>query len=187
MKQATKLACALIHDPEILICDEPTNGLDQRARDFMLQTLRNTVNQGGRTVLMSGHVMDDIQEVCDNIVMIHKGKIVVHRRIDELAKQVDEEIEISVWGGSSRMQDSLESKGLIVRRLGRVMRIKVESEETISLILECAVESGVQVRKMGEYEPDLEDIFLLIMDKLGAEVKKTSDLMTFEHTGEANV
>jgi ABC-2 type transport system ATP-binding protein len=183
MKQATKLACALIHDPEILICDEPTNGLDQRSRDFMLQTLRNTVQEGGRTVLMSGHVMDDIQEVCDSIVMIHKGKIVVHSRIDELARQVDKEIEISVWGGSSKMQVALESRGHSVRRLGRVMRIKVKSDDTISVILECAVESNVQVRKMGEYEPDLEDIFLLIMDKLGAEVKKTSDLMTSEHTG----
>jgi ABC-2 type transport system ATP-binding protein len=187
MKQAAKLACALIHDPEILICDEPTNGLDQRSRNFMLKTLRNTVEQGGRTVLMSGHVMDDIQEVCESIVMIHKGKIVVHRRIDELAKQVDEEIEISVWGGSSGMQETLESRGLTVRRLGRVMRIKVESEETIPIILECAVESNVQIRKMGEYKPDLEDIFLLIMDKLGAEVKTTSDLMTSEHTGETNV
>ena len=186
MKQAAKLACALIHDPEILICDEPTNGLDQRSREFMLQTLRNTVEQGDRTVLMSGHVMDDIQEVCDSIVMIYKGKIVVHSRIEELAKQVDEEIEISVWGGSSRMEESLKSRGLSVRRLGRIIRIKVESEDTISVILECAVESGVQVRRMGEYEPDLEDIFLLIMDKLGAEVKTTSDLMTSEHTGGVN-
>ncbi len=160
MKQAAKLACALIHDPEILICDEPTNGLDQRSREFMLQTLRNTVEQGDRTVLMSGHVMDDIQEVCDSIVMIYKGKIVVHSRIEELARQVDEEIEISVWGGSSRMEESLKSRGLSVRRLGRIIRIKVESEDTISVILECAVESGVQVRRMGEYEPDLEDIFL---------------------------
>ena len=186
MKQAAKLACALIHDPEILICDEPTNGLDQRSREFMLQTLRNTVEQGDRTVLMSGHVMDDIQEVCDSIVMIYKGKIVVHSRIEELARQVDEEIEILVWGGSSRMEESLKSRGLSVRRLGRIIRIKVESEDTISVILECAVESGVQVRRMGEYEPDLEDIFLLIMDKLGAEVKTTSDLMTSEHTGGVN-
>ena len=186
MKQAAKLACALIHDPEILICDEPTNGLDQRSREFMLQTLRNTVEQGDRTVLMSGHVMDDIQEVCDSIVMIYKGKIVVHSRIEELARQVDEEIEISVWGGSSRMEESLKSRGLSIRRLGRIIRIKVESEDTISVILECAVESGVQVRRMGEYEPDLEDIFLLIMDKLGAEVKTTSDLMTSEHTGGVN-
>ena len=85
MKQAAKLACALIHDPEILICDEPTNGLDQRAREFMLQTLRKTVMEGGRSVLMSSHVMDDVETVCDRIVMIHKGKIVVHRSIDDLS------------------------------------------------------------------------------------------------------
>ena len=100
MRRRLLIAKAMVHDPEILICDEPTNGLDQRSREFMLQTLRNTVEQGDRTVLMSGHVMDDIQEVCDSIVMIYKGKIVVHSRIEELARQVDEEIEISVWGGS---------------------------------------------------------------------------------------
>ena len=74
MKQAAKLACALIHDPDILICDEPTNGLDQRAREFMLQTLKKTVSEGGRSVLMSSHVMDDVERVCDRIVMIHKGE-----------------------------------------------------------------------------------------------------------------
>ena len=183
MKQATKLACALVHDPEILICDEPTNGLDQKAREFMLQTLRRTVSEGGRSVLMSSHVMDDVQDVCDRIVMIHKGKIVVQRRIDELAKQVDREIEISVWGGASRMQAELEGRGLKVRRLGRVLRVDRIDDNTTFVILEAAAEVGVQVRQMQEYEPDLEDIFLLIMDKLGAKVKGTSELMTESHTG----
>ena len=183
MKQATKLACALVHDPEILICDEPTNGLDQKAREFMLQTLRRTVSEGGRSVLMSSHVMDDVQDVCDRIVMIHKGKIVVQRRIDELAKQVDREIEISVWGGASRMQAELEGRGLEVRRLGRVLRVDRIDDNTTFVILEAAAEAGVQVRQMQEYEPDLEDIFLLIMDKLGAKVKGTSELMTESHTG----
>ena len=183
MKQATKLACALVHDPEILICDEPTNGLDQRAREFMLQTLRRTVSEGGRSVLMSSHVMDDVQDVCDRIVMIHKGKIVVQSRIDELAKQVDREIEISIWGGASRMQAALEGRGFEVRRLGRVIRVDRVDDNTTFVILEAAAEAGVQVRQMQEYEPDLEDIFLLIMDKLGAKVKGTSELMTESHTG----
>ena len=183
MKQATKLACALVHDPEILICDEPTNGLDQRAREFMLQTLRRTVSEGGRSVLMSSHVMDDVQDVCDRIVMIHKGKIVVQSRIDELAKQVDREIEISIWGGASRMQAALEGRGFEVRRLGRVIRVDRVDDNTTFVILEAAVEAGVQVRQMQEYEPDLEDIFLLIMDKLGAKVKGTEALLTESHTG----
>lgn len=183
MKQATKLACALIHDPDILICDEPTNGLDQRARKFMLETLRKTVTEGGRSVIMSSHVMDDVQEVCDRIVMIHKGKIVVQGKIDELVSQVEPEIEISVWGGASEMEGQLISMGISVRRLGRNMRVSKTSEDTYSRIMEAASLCGVQVRKMSDYEPDLEDIFLLIMDKLGEEVKGTDDLMTDEHKG----
>ena len=183
MKQAAKLACALIHDPDVLICDEPTNGLDQRAREFMLQTLRRTVSEGNRSVLMSSHVMDDVQEVCDRIVMIHKGRIVVQRRIEDLAKQIEREIEISVWGGASRMQQELESRGFEVRRLGRVLRVDRTDDSTTREILEAAVAADVQVRQMQEYEPDLEDIFLLIMERLGTEVKGTSDLMTAEHTG----
>ena len=183
MKQAAKLACALVHDPDVLICDEPTNGLDQRAREFMLQTLRRTVSEGNRSVLMSSHVMDDVQEVCDRIVMIHKGRIVVQRRIKDLARQIEREIEISVWGGASRMQKELESRGFEVRRLGRVLRVDRANDSTTREILKAAVAADVQVRQMQEYEPDLEDIFLLIMERLGTEVKGTSDLMTAEHTG----
>ena len=183
MKQAAKLACALVHDPDVLICDAPTNGLDQRAREFMLQTLRRTVSEGNRSVLMSSHVMDDVQEVCDRIVMIHKGRIVVQRRIEDLARQIEREIEISVWGGASRMQQELESRGFEVRRLGRVLRVDRANDSTTREILKAAVAADVQVRQMQEYEPDLEDIFLLIMERLGTEVKGTSDLMTAEHTG----
>ena len=183
MLQATKLACALVHDPEILICDEPTNGLDQRAREFMLQTLNRTVNEGNRSVLMSSHVMDDVQDLCDSIVMIHKGRIVVQSSIDDLVEQVDKEVEMVIWGGASKMEEALSSKGLETRRLGRVIRIKVESDSTVEKALEAAVSAGVQVRQMMEYEPDLEDVFLLVMDKLGAQIKGTEDLMTSEHTG----
>ena len=186
MKQAAKLACALVHDPDLLICDEPTNGLDQRAREFMLQTLKKTVIEGNRTVLMSSHVMDDVQEVCDRIVMIHKGKIVVQRRIDDLANQVEREIEISVWGGASRMKAELESMGFTVRRMGRVLRVVRVDDSTTTKILEAAASAEIQVRQMQEYDPDLEDIFLLIMDRLGAEVKGTSDLMPEGHTGGDN-
>ena len=185
MLQATKLACALVHDPEILICDEPTNGLDQRARSFMLQTLKRTVVEGERSVLMSSHVMDDVQEVCDSIVMIHKGKIVLQGYFDDFAEQVDKEIEVVIWGGASRMEEELATDGLEARRLGRVIRIKVESESTVDKILNAAVRAEVQVRQMKEYEPDLEDIFLLVMEKLGSEIKGSSELMTPEHTGES--
>ena len=183
MKQATKLACAIVHDPEILICDEPTNGLDQRSREFMLNTLRRTVDEGGGTVLMSSHVMDDVQQVCDRVVMIHNGQVVVNRPIADLADQIEREVEAVIWGGASRMEQALLADGLKVRRMGRVMRVTIDDESTINRIIKIAYKADVQIRELHEYEPDLEDIFLLIMDKLGAHVKGTSDLMTSQHTG----
>ena len=183
MKQATKLACAIVHDPEILICDEPTNGLDQRSREFMLNTLRRTVDEGGGTVLMSSHVMDDVQQVCDRVVMIHKGQVVVNRPIADLADQIEREVEAVIWGGASQMEQALLADGLKVRRMGRVMRVTIDDESTINRIIQIAYKANVQIRELHEYEPDLEDIFLLIMDKLGAQVKGTSDLMTSAPSG----
>ena len=84
MMQATKLACAIIHDPELLICDEPTNGLDTKARGFMLDTLFQVVKQGDRSILMCSHLMDDVEKICDRIVMIHKGKLIAQGKIEDL-------------------------------------------------------------------------------------------------------
>ena len=176
MRQATKLACAIVHDPQILFCDEPTNGLDASARQFMLDTLRRTISDGGGTVIMTSHVMEDIQGVCDRVVMLSGGKVVVEGRIDELARQITREIEISVWGGATKLEQWLLQHGHKVRRMGRIMRIEHQGDQTIRAILEGASETGAQVRVLREYEPDLEDIFLLIMRKLGKSAKSSSDL-----------
>ena len=81
------------------------------------------------------------------------------------------------------MESELSSKGLEARRLGRLIRVKVSGDSTSQKILSAAVDAGVQVRQMKEYEPDLEDIFLLIMERLGTQIKGSSELMTPEHTG----
>ena len=135
---------------------------------------------------MSSHVMDDVEQVCDRIVMIHKGKIVVHRSIEDMVSQVEKEIEISVWGGASRMEKALISSNLSVRRMGRNMRVTKIDDSTYTDILSAAAKAEVQVRKMTDYEPDLEDIFLLIMDKLGEDVKQTDDLITPRYSGEGS-
>ena len=132
---------------------------------------------------MSSHVMDDVQQVCDRVVMIHNGQVVVNRPIADLADQIEREVEAVIWGGASRMEQALLADGLKVRRMGRVMRVTIDDESTINRIIKIAYKADVQIRELHEYEPDLEDIFLLIMDKLGAHVKGTSDLMTSEHTG----
>ena len=178
MKQATKLACAIIHDPELIIADEPSNGLDATAREFMIDTLINTVKQGDRSVLMASHLMDDVERVCDEIVLLHKGKLAAQGRIEDL-KAIDREIEIHVWGGASKLEAAMIQRGMRVRREGRVMRIAHESEELTSEILLCASQVGAQIRRMHEYEASLEDLFLVIMENLGYDVKSSEDL--FNH------
>ena len=176
MMQATKLACAIIHDPELLICDEPTNGLDSKARGFMLDTLFQVVKQGDRSILMSSHLMEDVERICDRIVMIHKGKLIAQGKIEDL-KAIDREIEIWVWGGATKMEEALKDANLNPRRTGRVMRVVRQDDNTYDLVLEIAAKVGVQIRRMEDYEPSLEDLFLVIMDRLGYGVKSSSDLL----------
>jgi len=176
MKQATKLACSIIHDPELIIADEPSNGLDAVSREFMITTLQNTVNSGGRSVLMASHLMDDVERVCDNIVLLHKGKLAAQGRIEDL-KDIDREMEIHVWGNASKLEEKMTSIGLQVRREGRIMRIMHEGEDTTTKILTCAAEVGSQIRRMHEYEASLEDLFIVIMENLGYEIKTSEDLL----------
>lgn len=176
MKQATKLACALIHDPKLIIADEPSNGLDAKAREFMLNTLEITVNEGQRSVLMASHLMDDVEKVCENIVLLHKGKLAAQGKIEDL-KAIDKEIEIHVWGSAAKMEETLVDRGMKVRREGRVMRIGHNGEDTYNNILQTAADVGTQVRRMHDHEATLEDLFLVIMERLGHDVKSSEDLL----------
>ena len=176
MKQATKLACALIHDPALIIADEPSNGLDAQAREFMLNTLETTVNQGQRSVLMASHLMDDVERVCENIVLLHKGKLAAQGKIEDL-KAIDKEVEIHVWGSPGKMEETLTDRGLKVRREGRVMRVGHNGDETYNQILQAAADIGTQVRRMHDHEASREDLFLVIMERLGHDVKTSDDLL----------
>lgn len=176
MKQATKLACALIHDPALIIADEPSNGLDATAREFMLNTLETTVNMGQRSVLMASHLMDDVERVCENIVLLHKGKLAAQGKIEDL-KAIDREVEIHVWGSANKMEQTLIDRGMKVRREGRVMRIGHTGDETYNQILQTASDVGTQVRRMHDHEASLEDLFLVIMERLGHDIKSSEDLL----------
>ena len=176
MKQATKLACSIIHDPQLIIADEPSNGLDADARQAMLTTLSNMVNAGNRSVLMASHLMDDVERVCQNIVLLHKGKLAAQGRIEDL-KAIDREIEIHVWGMANELEQALGKEGLEVRREGRMMRIRHDGEKTTQRILKCAADTGAQIRRMHEYEASLEDLFIVIMERFGYGVKSSEDLL----------
>lgn len=177
MAQAAKLATSIIHDPELLIADEPTNGLDSQSRKFMLNTVKQIVEEGGRSLLMASHLMDDVENACDRIVMLHEGKLIAQGRIEDL-KAIDREVEIHAWGGASKLEEHLSDSGLKVRRTGRVLRVIREDETTYDQIIESADATSCQIRRMHDHEASLEDLFLVIMERLGYEVKSSKDLFS---------
>lgn len=175
MKQAAKLACALIHDPEMIIADEPTNGLDLASREFMLTTLDQVVKQGGRSVIMASHLMDDVERVCDRMVLLHGGRLVAQGRIEDL-KGIDREVEVQIVGHLTGFVDALRAKGRSVRSMGRTVRVICDDEGVHDDILRSAVETGTQIRRLRDHEASLEDLFIVIMERLGYGVKRTDDL-----------
>ena len=176
MKQSAKLACGLIHDPELLIADEPTNGLDAAHRDFMLNTLNQIVNQGGRSLIMASHLMNDVERVCERIVMLHKGKLIAQGKIEDL-KAIEREVEVHAWGGASKLEECLNDGGLKVRRTGRVLRVVHVDDSTYDQIISAAAKSGCQIRRMQDHEASLEDLFIRIMETLGYGVKSSDQLL----------
>ena len=84
MKAKLKLLIALCHDAQLLILDEPTAGLDVVARDELLDILRSYMEQGQRTILISSHISGDLENLCDDLYVIHKGRIVLHEEMGEL-------------------------------------------------------------------------------------------------------
>ena len=95
----------------------------------MISTLQNMVNNGNRSVMMASHLMDDVERVCENMVLLHKGKLAAQGKIDDL-KDIDREIEIHVWGNASTRRKMM-SIGLTVRREGRIMRVLHEKMMTL--------------------------------------------------------
>ena len=176
MKQSAKLACGLIHDPELLIADEPTNGLDAEHRDFMLNTLGQIVNQGGRSLIMASHLMNDVERVCERIVMLHKGKLIAQGKIEDL-KAIEREVEVHAWGGASKLEECLLDGGLKVRRTGRVLRVVHVDDSTYDQIITAAAKSNCQIRRMQDHEASLEDLFIRIMETLGYGIKSSEELL----------
>ena len=92
MKQRVKLAQAIVHDPELVFLDEPTNGMDPQGRDDMLELIRRIHRELGISVVLSSHLLEDVEHVCDHVVMLDRGRLVVagqDRRSDEWRRGCD--------------------------------------------------------------------------------------------------
>jgi len=165
MKQLIKLAQALAHGPHLLILDEPTNGLDPIARQRMIQTLREIRNAGSIRLVISSHLLRDIDEICDEVMILKQGRLAAICNIEEERRSHRNFIEVETVGATDALSEALRERGCECACFagGRMKLVMPDSIDVRDLYV-AAAEHGVEIRRVHHRRDSLEDIFLRAMD-----------------------
>jgi ABC-2 type transport system ATP-binding protein len=160
MKQRIKLAQALVHDPDLLFLDEPTNGMDPKGREEMLELIRDIAQNKGLNLILSSHLLPDVDYTCDHVVVIDKGTVATQGPIQALKGHGGRVFELRVKGDTIRFVDTLRGVGLECHATDEdVMRVFVPDGRTAQNLFQLASQHGVQVRHLRPSVPTLEDVF----------------------------
>lgn len=164
MKQLIKLAQALAHGPRLLILDEPTNGLDPMARQRMIQVIKEIRKEGSIRLLISSHLLRDIDETCDEVLILKAGQIAALCNIEEERRSHRNFIELEAAGALDQFSAGVRALGCECASFpgGRVKLVMPDHIQARDLYL-AAAEHGVQIRRMNMRRDSLEDIFLRAM------------------------
>jgi len=161
MCQRVKFAQAILHDPKLLLLDEPTNGLDPEGRVEMLELIGDLAKERGIAVVLSTHLLPDVQAVCEHLAIIHGGRVVRSGPIDELTAQRVGEMEIRVHSRTPEYATALERMGCQVRVLADgTLRAVKPGGINLRQFFVAAWELGTHVRHAKPVRQTLEDIFL---------------------------
>jgi ABC-2 type transport system ATP-binding protein len=165
MKQLVKLAQALAHGPKLLILDEPTNGLDPVARQRMIQLIKDIRKEGSIRLLISSHLLRDVDETCDEVLILKDGRIASLCNIEEERRSNRSFVELETVGATERFSVSIRGLGCECATFpgGRIKLVIPDHIEARDLYV-IASEQGVQIRRMNQRRDSLEDIFLRAMD-----------------------
>ena len=163
MKQLAKLAQAIAHGPRLLLLDEPTNGLDPEARLRMLQLVREIRDTGEVNVLISSHLLHDVEECCDEVIILKEGRIAAICNLEEERKANLKFLELEV-SQENGFLESVKALGCECASFGGG-RLKIVLSDNIELrqLYRLAAEHSVQIRRMNYRRDSLEDIFLKAM------------------------
>jgi ABC-2 type transport system ATP-binding protein len=163
MKQRIKLAQALVHDPDLLFLDEPTNGMDPRGRDEMLELVRDLAHNKGVNLILSSHLLPDVEYTCEHVVVMDKGRVATAGPIAALKQPRGRVYELRVKTPNGNLEAFLErlrAAGLDCHATDEdVMRVFVPGKGGAREIFALAASHSVQVRHLRPSVPTLEDVF----------------------------
>lgn len=160
MKQRARLAQALVGDPKLLLLDEPTSGLDPRGRDEMLLLIHDIPARTGATVILSTHILPDVEKTCDQVVVLAGGEIRYAGDLDPLVSPEAGILEVRVKGDPDPFGGELAQRGFVVTRARTHLEVRLPEGGSPDQIFQVALETGHQVRELRPLRKSLERAFL---------------------------
>jgi len=165
MKQLAKLAQAIVHGPRLIFLDEPTNGLDPPARLRMIKLIREIRDSGQANIVLSSHLLLDVEECCDEILILRDGQIAVYCNLEEERKSNRKFLMLETRGDQARFVKAVAALGCEYAISGE-HRLKLVMQEGVDVkdLYRIAAEEQLQIRRLSYKRDSLEDIFLKAME-----------------------
>ena len=158
MKQRVKLAQSLAHDPAVVLLDEPTAGLDPGGREEMLRLIRRTGREFGISIMLSSHLMGDVESTCDRIIVLEGGHVTEAGAVAQFTRET-ETLLIDVDGNREELITALASRGVIAVVDGVSLAVELDKEDQYDAIRDSLVETNARLRRMAPRRHQLTDIF----------------------------
>ncbi|WP_446664881.1 ABC transporter ATP-binding protein [Flexivirga sp. B27] len=161
MKQRAKLAQAIVHSPHLVLLDEPTNGLDPRARDDMLDLIGRIGHDFGISVMVTSHLLGELERTVDYVIVIDSGRLLRAERTQELTHTTGNVVVevLGPPGSDQRIGQALVDAGVQAWPVGERIEVRVERAETLDLIRDLIADAGLGLVRLQEVHHSLEEVF----------------------------
>jgi len=166
MKQRLCLAKTLVHDPPVLILDEPSSGLDPRAR-LEVKALLKELRRMGKTILISSHILTELADCCTSIGIIERGQLLMHGPIDEVYRRIRGNRMIEI-----KFVEGMDLGLSIIRSCPHIRDVQIEDhqvnvemaaeDDDVAALMQQLMQTGIRMRSFHEKDPTLEDVFMLV-------------------------
>ncbi|MEN8221778.1 MAG: ABC transporter ATP-binding protein [Acidobacteriota bacterium] len=167
MMQRLKLASSIVHDPVLLFLDEPTSGMDPGSRKEMIELINDISRKGTMSIIISSHILTDIEATCEDVIIMDKGKIIANEKISVIASKEVDVFEIKLGGDPSAF---LKKFGKFKYEEGDrgMIRMQLPSDFSTKEIFDTALESGTHIKHFLKRRSTLEDTFMNAIGENGA-------------------
>ena len=165
MRQKIKLAQGLIHAPELIFLDEPTSGLDPNARQEMLETINGLTEISGTNVLLSTHILQDVETVCDYVIIVNNGKLQMKESVKTLMQKQNDFIQVRIGGEVKDFIKEIENSMGKVEIItdGSVLRIPYTNDSSFSKIVDASVNSNSPLYEMERTAVTMDNVYLEVV------------------------